>query len=318
MRPLAATAWLVIAGLTVVGGVAQLGWAEGGPPRCFGAASRDPRKPCHNPALRYMVRPRPSIAEITPNEPCTRLGHVGPEVSPCQFGVPSADAVATVALIGDSHASHWRAALQTVALARHWRGISMTNGICPVSTVRRPLGDKARRRCADWKRTLVGWLRDHPAVTVVFHAQINSHKPVLAHAGESQFEARVHGYREIWRELPHTVRRIVAIRDNPTALTTTPDCVMRAHAHHQRPDRACALSRSLVLDPDPLAEAARRSRSGRVRLVSLTHFFCDARVCYPVVGGALVNKDQNHLTRVFSRTLGPFLLRRINHLVPSG
>ena len=39
----------------------------------------------------------------------------------------------------------------------------------------------------------------------------------------------------------------------------------------------------------------------------MTRFICDRRWCYPVIGGALVYKDDNHLTEVFARTLGPYL-----------
>ena len=45
--------------------------------------------------------------------------------------------------------------------------------------------------------------------------------------------------------------------------------------------------------------------------MDLTPFFCDQRSCYPVVGGVLVHKDINHLTRHFAETLGPYLLRAV-------
>jgi hypothetical protein len=45
----------------------------------------------------------------------------------------------------------------------------------------------------------------------------------------------------------------------------------------------------------------------------LSHF-CDPQRCYPVVGGALVYKDQTHLTTVFAETLGPYLLRFLERL----
>ena len=43
---------------------------------------------------------------------------------------------------------------------------------------------------------------------------------------------------------------------------------------------------------------------------------CDRTRCFPVVGGALVHKDRGHLTRVFSTTLGPYVLRALNQLMP--
>jgi hypothetical protein len=52
-----------------------------------------------------------------------------------------------------------------------------------------------------------------------------------------------------------------------------------------------------------------QSRSPRVRAIDMTDFMCDSRRCFPVVGGVLVHKDVGHLTRAFSTTLGPYLLR---------
>ena len=286
------------------------------PPRCFGAASRDPRTSCHNPRLRYTVRPRPSMAQLTPNEPCERLERWGP-VHPCAFGAAPEDAVTTIALIGDSHASHWRAALRVAADVRRWRGISITNGICPVSAVPRRLPPAQRRQCDEWNETVLRWLRAHPEVTVVVHAQLISRKDVEASSARTQYAAKVSGYRRVWHAFPPTVRHIVAMRDNPKVLPETPECVMRARARRLRPGVTCALPRDWSLRHDPLAAAAHQTRSRRVDLVDLTHFFCGPRVCYPVVGGALVHKDEHHLTRMFSTSLGPYLLRRLNHLIPA-
>jgi hypothetical protein len=41
---------------------------------------------------------------------------------------------------------------------------------------------------------------------------------------------------------------------------------------------------------------------------------CDEQSCLPVVGGALVIKDIGHMTRTFSRTLGPYLGRAVDRL----
>src|SRR3977135_3748817 len=85
-------------------------------PACFGAATRDPdpAHACHNPDLRLLVRPTPLEAQITPSAPCTELE---PVINVCAFGAPASPATSTVALVGDSHAGHWRAALDVVAVA---------------------------------------------------------------------------------------------------------------------------------------------------------------------------------------------------------
>ena len=48
-----------------------------------------------------------------------------------------------------------------------------------------------------------------------------------------------------------------------------------------------------------------------MRSIDLTNFFCDARYCYPVVGGVLAYKDQNHITPTFARTLAPYIERGV-------
>jgi hypothetical protein len=50
-------------------------------------------------------------------------------------------------------------------------------------------------------------------------------------------------------------------------------------------------------------------------VVDLTPHFCGRRRCFPVVGGVLVHKDTDHLTRRFSRTLGPYLLRATDRIL---
>jgi hypothetical protein len=93
--------------------------------------------------------------------------------------------------------------------------------------------------------------------------------------------------------------------------------VEHAVARHRRPGPACAVPRRVALKPDPAAVAAARAQSPRVQSIDLTPFMCDSRSCYPVVGGVLVHKDVGHLTRAFSTTLGPFLLRAVDGLAAS-
>ncbi len=73
------------------------------------------------------MTPTPSAAPLTPNAPC-RLTRAAELVSPCFFG---ADARAGVALIGDSHAEHWRGAIEVVAQRLRWRGVSIIRSSCP-------------------------------------------------------------------------------------------------------------------------------------------------------------------------------------------
>jgi hypothetical protein len=87
--------------------------------------------------------------------------------------------------------------------------------------------------------------------------------------------------------------------------------VQRLRLAHRRIGYRCAQRRAEDLPPDPAAVAARSWRGGRVRVVDLTRQMCTARLCPAVIGGVLVRKDGTHLTRLFSTTLGPFVLRAL-------
>lgn len=73
----------------------------------------------------------------------------------------------------------------------------------------------------------------------------------------------------------------------------------------------CAVPRSQALKFDPEVAAAEQTHSPRVEVIDPTKYFCDSRLCYPVVGGALVYRDEDHLTRVFAATVGPYLLHSV-------
>lgn len=284
-------------------------------PRCFGAAARDPEHPCDNPALRHSVIPSPTTAAITPNSPCTPVERHD-LVNVCLFGVPEASATADIALVGDSHASHWRAAVGVAARARRWRGLSVTHTSCPFSDAVKALPAPLPQQCRRWNREVQAWFRQRPEVRVVLVSEHRGGIPVITRSRD-KFDAEVAGYIRAWNRLPASVQHILVIRDNPEVPLRTFPCVVRAAARRERPGSACALLRRRALRRDPAAVAVRRMRSDRVQLVDLTRFFCDATLCLPVVGGALVYKDESHLTRVYARTLGPFLLRRLDALMAS-
>jgi len=268
------------------------------PPRCFGAAARDPEHPCRNTKLRLSVVPTPLEAHKLRNPPCPVVERDGP-LQVCTFGAKRGP---LVALLGDSHASHWRAALAVVARAKGWRGRSMTHTGCPLSTAPTGLPRPDGPLCERWRERVFAWFARHPEVTTVFVSALSGR------AGA--FETKVRGALGAWSRLPATVEHIVVLRDTPRMLGDTDVCVERAIARRRPAGPACARSRSAAVDRDPQAVAARRLGPARVRIVDLNDFVC-ARSCLPVIGGALVFKDNNHLTAVFARTLGPYLQRAI-------
>jgi SGNH domain (fused to AT3 domains) len=283
-------------------------------PRCFGAAARDPRRPCENPALRSVVVPSPVEAERMPNAPC-RITERDERLRVCAFGVAPQRARTTVAVVGDSHASHWRPALDDVARARRWHGLSITRTGCAFSLATPDVVPRARAHCTQWKRQVLAWFAEHPEVrTVVVAAHAGA--GVIAPGNRDAFAVKRDGYAAAWRALPASVRRIVVIRDTPRMRGGTLDCVQEAMSDGEWAIGAdCAVPRRLALQPDPQVAAASRTRSKDVRVIDLTRLLCDARTCPPVVGGALAFKDEDHLTPVFAQTLGPYLRVAIDRVL---
>jgi hypothetical protein len=302
---------VLAAGLTVWL-VASAGLASPPYPTCFGAAARDPVHACNNPKLKLAVIPTPAEAQVMPNTPCTPIEA---PIDVCLFGAPATTAGGAIALLGDSHAWHWRGAVDYVARALHRRGLSITHSLCPFTEGLPLLPEPKGAECVLWNQAVLQWFAQHPEISTVF----TSDHPVSVtnSPGQSHLAAQVAGITAAWRALPATVKHIIVIRDIPDVYEATLACVEGAIAKREDAGNACAVARSVALHQDPDVVAAQRLRSPRFHVTDLTHFFCDSRRCYPVVGGALVYRDSHHLTGIFATTLGPFLLHLLGRLMAS-
>src|SRR3954468_17549140 len=232
--------------LTIVAMATLVAPASAATPHCYGAPARDPLNPCFNPELNLRVTPSPEAALLIPNAPCNRL-QVRDLVRACWFGARKRHGKHTVAVIGDSHASAWRAALRPLAIDRKWRGISNTHTSCAFSRVVSPGRTKANAKdCKSWTDETLAWLTTRPEITTVFIVDA-----VIPRPG---FETQVAGYRRAWKMIPHTVRHIVVIRDTTRMQADTPPCIEQAMRAKQSAGSACARNRSTSLKPDPAAE----------------------------------------------------------------
>ena len=275
--------------------------------RCEGAAARAPGHSCGAARLGAAVDTTPSAARRQRGSRCVHTRRDG-LAQPCAFGAPAAKAKRTIALIGDSHAAHWRTALAAVAVRERWRVFALTRNSCPFSERGRVLPQRDAARCERWKRDVAHWLRAHPRVTTVVLAQEVSDVDTTGAA--DPFAAAVQSYADEWQKLPPSVRRVVVIRDTPA---TRPD-VLSCVSHALLPQLTCALPEAVALPPDPAAAAAAQLGAPRFQTVDLTGFFCDGTSCFPVVGGVLVYLDSNHLTPRFVTTLAPYLDAQLHRL----
>jgi hypothetical protein len=284
--------------------------AHAATPRCFGAAARDASKPCTNAKLELSVTPAPEDAVLEASAACAP---VSSKVAPsrCLFGTAARRARQTVALIGDSHAVHWRAALQHVFRVRRWRGVTLYRSQCPYTGARTTLPEPDRSECEQFKRDTFAYLGAHPEISTIFVSG-NTGAGVVVPGGQDRFEAKTNGYVAAYSGLPPSVRHVIVLRDPPHNRATTNACVARAIERREPAGTACQVPVATALAPDPAVEAAKRINTPRVQTIDLTPWMCDSANCFPVIGGALVHKDVGHLSTTFSKTLGPYVLRELN------
>jgi len=284
----------VIAALAVALSLLVAGSAEAAP-KCVGAAARDPEQRCVSTTKK--VTPTPDEAAITPNVACTR----GEVADACAVGVAGGE---TVAILGDSHAAHWRAAMEVVAKRKRWRVLEFARPHCPFSFATPAPTEAGASDCVAYNQRVIGWLAANPTVTKVFVSN-NARLPMAVKG----MDYRRDGDVQALQALPASVTSLFVLRDPPTDRATSHDCVRRAVRRKQAPGPACAVPRSRALVRDPTVLAAQQLGK---HVIDLSDFFCSKRVCYPVVGGVLVHKDQDHLTQDFAATLGPFILRAVD------
>jgi hypothetical protein len=224
----------------------------------------------------------------------------------CAVGVAPEQAKATVAMLGDSHAAHWRATLQAVAEKRKWRVLEIARPHCPFSFATPAPTEAGAGDCVAWNQRIIDYLTQNPQITTIFISD-NARLPMA----DRTFAYRLNGFVEAFKALPASVPRAYVIRDPPSDRATSHDCVSNAVRRKLVPGVHCRIPRKRALVTDAGISAAQQLK-GRLKPIDLTDFFCDTRHCFPVVGGVLVHKDVDHLTQDFAATLGPYLLRAID------
>jgi hypothetical protein len=278
---------------------------------CFGAAERAPVKPCTNPSI--TVKPAVKDVDVVPSSPC-KLTKEEPEPV-CTFGTSEARAKDHIALIGDSHALHWRAAVEVVAKRNRWRGYSVTSSGCFFSDAAKLMAVGAREICVPWVRDVHAWFRRHPEVSTVFVSQ-NATTPVVVQPGQTNLAVKARGFRRAWSALPKTVKHVVVIRDTPDPVDTTFECVTAAIAANTRPGPACPTPRAEAMHQDTAVATVAQVHAKRYQSVDMTSYFCSAAQCFPAIGGLLVYRDViGHITPAYSVSLGPFLNRKVRALM---
>ena len=289
---------------------------------CYGARSLDPLNNCSE---RFGAA---QVANVGPNEtPWFNAPECGLAADPivvqerklltdCDF-TGGEKPVATVWLVGDSHAEQWKTAIYELARLHKWKVKESLLGGCPFIDAKRvafmgvqSTEPQLQQRCVEWGTKLTDRIvQEKP--DMVFVAAFGAGETVDDETGRSQFEQYNEGVVHRFRQWTGAGSSVFVLRDTPLTLHhSSPDCV----ALNTENPMACANARSEALVPDPVADAARGMSSPKIKVLDLSDQFCDEQTCQAVIGGLPVYYDTDHVSRSYMHSLVPVLAKRFNEV----
>ncbi|WP_313405415.1 acyltransferase family protein [Aeromicrobium sp.] len=273
-------------------------------PPCFGAASRNPEKDCHNPELDDQLVPTPEAVteDFASGFPGCFAGVHDTDLNDCTFGDLSDRSLPHVILVGDSHARSFLPALVRMADQKLITLSAQLKSSC--AWTRDPIDHEDPLRvssCQEWKKNLQGWLLDEAPTTDLILT--TGYARML---GGSNTE-RIESMKAAWRPLVREDVRVVAVRDNPRHPQTPQKCL--SQLDEITPD-ACGISREKGLGYFDAFLATGRQVDG-AQALDLTPFYCDEDECPAIIGGVNVYRDNSHLSVTYVRTMTPFVYRQL-------
>jgi peptidoglycan/LPS O-acetylase OafA/YrhL len=218
----------------------------------------------------------------------------------------------TIALLGDSHASHWLGGLERAGQVHGWRIEPYVMGACPVADLRGLIGGAAGRlykRCARFQEATMRRLAaERPSAVILSNADYYMEAEPIR-ISEAVWTL---GLQRTYARLEQMGIDVVVLRDVPLVPFDVPSCLSRREAR-----LPLATDCRFVPDEAFIARAHRaQDRAARglsVRFIDMNDQVCGAGSarCATERGGMVLYTDDDHLTASFSRTLGLVLGERL-------
>ncbi|HEX4443427.1 MAG TPA: acyltransferase family protein [Galbitalea sp.] len=226
-------------------------------------------------------------------------------VQKCAFGDLASKV--TVALFGDSHAAQWFPALDKLADEHGFRLDVYTKSSCPSVDVPVVADGSPYTECTAWRSAVIARLKAAPPNLIVMSNLANYPDQPNGGISKAQWAA---GLAKTLSALPASSRTFL-VSDTPNMMAT-PSICLSANVNNTG---ACAVPRSKAVDGAWRRSEADAAEAGGATVIDLNNFICNATLCGPIIGSALLYRDSTHLTASFVTTLAPALWSHIGRAV---
>lgn len=219
-------------------------------------------------------------------------------VKSCVYG--NADSDYVVAVVGDSHATHWVPALEKIAEENDWRLETYTKSACALNSVAVDYQGSFYDSCYDWNQKVMDELTgadgpDHVIVSAAsYPAAESSEVPEGVNTGEIS-----EGLGDTWTKLQDAGVGVTAILDTPRLDIDVPECV----AEHPDDLTQCSEKRTDAIEASAYEDMQQAAEDTETETVDLTDMFCSSDSCSAVIGDVLVWRDQHHMTATYAESL---------------
>lgn len=275
---------------------------------CGDPFARPVSDPNMGPANEYWGLP----ADCLNREDTLHLEQPGdPAICDYSGGRPEAE---SVWLVGDSHAQQWQSAIIELARQKNWKLNLSYSGGCPLTDApyvgyRGLAAEPSKiRKCAIWGANVVAAVERDKAAKV-FTSTFAAGEQIDDGTGRSQVEQYKDGFGRYWSRWSRAGAVVYPIADPPlNDRVRDVSCIAVSAADPAQ----CRAPRAQALPIDPLVEASKaNSEGGRIRLLDMSDYFCDASFCHGAAGGVAIYFDADHLNRQYVVQLAPYLARQL-------
>jgi peptidoglycan/LPS O-acetylase OafA/YrhL len=205
-----------------------------------------------------------------------------------------------VALLGNSHAGHWQPVLAPLMQRKGWRMDTYLVSQCYTVTI--PIAFKPEttsQNCVAWNKWAIqSIVKGRYDLVIMSDRTFEQLKGVPA---KDKSRVAERGYVQTLKAFTDAGVHVLVLRDVPEAVLEAPDCI----AQHLADVEACSQPQARAVEPDPLADAARKDRTGLASVLDVTDRFCRDGRCHSVIGGLIAYFDHGHMTKTFVQTLAP-------------